>query len=174
MNVSSEKSVSLWMSTPVMDDALPLRANENTDVVIVGSGIAGMSVAYELARCGKDVVVVDRGPIGKGMTSRTTAHLAAQCDDGFHEMIGRRGQQLATAWYESQAASVDRIEAHQNDLGMECDFRRLDGHLFLAPESDPEILDREYDGARTVGMPVSREQGTPFSGQASTAGLLYP
>jgi glycine/D-amino acid oxidase-like deaminating enzyme/nitrite reductase/ring-hydroxylating ferredoxin subunit len=174
MNVSSEKSVSPWMSTAVMDDAPPLRADETADVVIVGSGIAGMSVAYELAKNGKNVVVLDRGPIGKGMTSRTTAHLAADCDDGFHELIARRGKAIASAWYESQAASIDRIESHQKELAIECDFRRLDGYLFLAPESDPEILDREYDGAQSVGMPVLRQAGVPFSGCVSTPALRYP
>ena len=85
MNVSSEKSVSVWMKTNVTEDAPALNRDEKADVVIVGSGIAGMSAAYELAKAGKDVVVIDRGPIGKGMTSRTTAHLTAQCDDGFDD-----------------------------------------------------------------------------------------
>ena len=67
MNVSSERSVSLWMSTPVLNDARPLRTNIDTDVVVVGSGIAGMSVAQELAKRGTKVVVLDRGPVGKGM-----------------------------------------------------------------------------------------------------------
>jgi len=80
------------MRSKVMDDALALNRSEKTDVAIVGSGIAGTWVAYELARAGKDVVVIDRGPIGKGMTSRYTAHVTAQCDDGFHQLIGRRGR----------------------------------------------------------------------------------
>jgi hypothetical protein len=112
MNVSSEKSISLWMGIKVLDDAPTLNRAEKADVVVVGSGIAGMSVAYELARAGKDVVIIDRGPVGKGMTSRTTAHLTAQCDDGFHQLIGRRGQETAKLWYQSQAASIDRIEAN--------------------------------------------------------------
>ncbi|MFN2579026.1 MAG: FAD-dependent oxidoreductase, partial [Pyrinomonadaceae bacterium] len=41
----------------------------------VGAGIAGLSVAYELARAGKSVVVLDRDQIGSGETARTTAHL---------------------------------------------------------------------------------------------------
>ena len=93
MNVSSEKSVSLWMGTTVLEDAPALDKDEKADVVIVGSGIAGMSVAYELAKAGKNVVILDRGPIGKGMTSRTTAHLTAQCDDGFHQLIGAAARQ---------------------------------------------------------------------------------
>src|SRR5918992_500319 len=124
MNVSSEKSTSIWMSTIVVEDAPVLDRDEQADVVVVGSGIAGMSVAFELARSGKKVVVLDRGPIGKGMTSRTTAHLAAECDDGFDELISRRGEDLAKLWYQSQTAAIDRIEQIQRDLAIECDFRR--------------------------------------------------
>jgi flavin-dependent dehydrogenase len=61
MNVSSEKSTSLWMGTKVLDDAPALYRGEIADVVVVGSGMAGMSVAYQLAKAGKDVVVIDRG-----------------------------------------------------------------------------------------------------------------
>src|SRR5687767_11792290 len=124
MTVSREKSRSLWMDTPVLD-ASTLDKSEVCDTVVVGSGIAGLSVAYELARAGQDVVIIDRGPVGKGMTSRTTAHLTAQCDDGFDKLISRRGEDIAKLWYESQAACLDRIETLQKELGIQCDFRRL-------------------------------------------------
>ena len=52
----------------------------STDVCIIGAGIAGMSTAYLLAREGKAVVVLDDGPIGGGMTARTTAHLTNALD----------------------------------------------------------------------------------------------
>lgn len=174
MNVSSEYSTSLWMKTSVTDDAPTLDREEKADVIVVGSGIAGMSVAYALAKAGKPVVVVDRGPIGKGMTSRTTAHLTAQCDDGFDQLIGRRGEDIAKLWYQSQAASIDWIETNQKELGIDCDFRRLDGHLFHAPGTDPGIIDREFEATRKVGMPVEREMGMPFKGQESTAALRFP
>ena len=91
MSVSKERTVSLWMETEVAPEAPPLRADDRADVVVVGSGIAGLSTAYELALRGQDVVVLDRGPIGKGMTSRTTAHLTSICDDSFDSYISLRG-----------------------------------------------------------------------------------
>jgi glycine/D-amino acid oxidase-like deaminating enzyme/nitrite reductase/ring-hydroxylating ferredoxin subunit len=94
--------------------------------------------------------------------------------DGFHEMIGRRGEELARFWYESQAAAVNRIETNQRELGIDCDFRRLDGHLFQAPGTEPGMLDREYEATKKVGMPVFREKGVPFAGQAGTPTLRYP
>jgi glycine/D-amino acid oxidase-like deaminating enzyme len=174
MNVSGEKSTSLWMGTKVVDDAPALNRGEKADVAVVGSGTAGMSVAYELFKAGKDVVVIDRGPIGKGMTSRTTAHLTAQCDDGFHQLISRRGEETAKLWYQSQAASIDRIEANVKDLGIDCDFRRLDGHLFHAQGTDPGIIDQEFEATQKVGMPISREKGVPLRTHEKTPSLRYP
>ena len=174
MSVSKERSVSLWMDTPVLEDALVLNTSEQAEVAIVGSGIAGLSVAYQLAKAGKSVVVLDRGPIGKGMTSRTTAHLTAQCDDGFHQLVSRRGEETAKAWYQSQIAGIDSIETNIRDLGIDCHFRRLDGHLFHAPGTDPKIIDNEYEAAKAVGMPVFREKGVPLVGQSKTPALRYP
>ena len=70
-----------------------LASDTTADVVVVGSGIAGLSTAYELARRGSSVVVLDRGPIGRGMTARTTAHLSSQLDDFYSEMIPVRGEE---------------------------------------------------------------------------------
>jgi len=45
-----------------------------TDVVVIGSGVIGASVALELARGGRSVVVVDKGPApGAGSTSASSS-----------------------------------------------------------------------------------------------------
>ena len=53
-----------------------LDADVQADVCVIGAGIAGLSVAYLLARAGKSVVVIDDGGIGSGMTAVTSAHLS--------------------------------------------------------------------------------------------------
>jgi glycine/D-amino acid oxidase-like deaminating enzyme/nitrite reductase/ring-hydroxylating ferredoxin subunit len=173
VSVSKERTVSLWMNTEVASEASALRGPETADVVIVGSGIAGLSTAYELARRGKDVVVLDRGPIGKGMTSRTTAHLVAISDDSFDSFIKLRGLELAKLYYKSQSAAVDRIEEVQNNLGIACNFRRLDGFLFPAIGSDPSELDPELEAGRRIGVAVEEAQGVPFKGQDKVRCLRY-
>jgi ribulose 1,5-bisphosphate synthetase/thiazole synthase len=49
VSVSQERTISLWMSTEVAPEARPLCENAPADTVIIGSGIAGLSTAYELA-----------------------------------------------------------------------------------------------------------------------------
>jgi NADPH-dependent 2,4-dienoyl-CoA reductase/sulfur reductase-like enzyme len=83
---NSMTSKSLWMSIAVAPQAITLQGDERCDVVIVGSGIAGLSTAYELSKRGRSVIVIDRGSIAGGMTARTSAHLAPLCDDLMSEM----------------------------------------------------------------------------------------
>ena len=159
MNAVHENSRSVWMDVEVAPDALPLREDRNVDVAIVGAGIAGLSIAYELMRQGRSVLVVDRGAIAGGMTSRTTAHLAPICDDSLAELLSMRGLELARGFQASQAAAVDRTEAIQAELDIDCEFRRLDGILFLDPESDESVLDDEVSAAQEIGVTVSRGEG---------------
>jgi glycine/D-amino acid oxidase-like deaminating enzyme/nitrite reductase/ring-hydroxylating ferredoxin subunit len=174
VSVSKERTISLWMNTPVAPSAGSLRRGEKADVVVIGSGIAGLSTAYELARRGQDVVVLDRGPIGKGMTSRTTAHLTPICDDSLKSYIELNGLDAAKLFYRSQCAAVDRIEAIQRSEDISCNFRRVDGYLFPAIGSDPSKLDPELEAGRRIGVPVQEAIGVPFKGQDKVPCLRYP
>jgi len=48
-------------------DPLPERA----DVVVIGSGYAGLNAATHLARAGRSVVVIDGDRIGEGASTRS-------------------------------------------------------------------------------------------------------
>jgi glycine/D-amino acid oxidase-like deaminating enzyme len=166
-------SKSLWMSIAVAPQAVPLAGNERCDVVVVGSGIAGLSTAYELSQRGRSVIVIDRGPIAGGMTARTSAHLAPLCDDLMSEMQKIKGEDQSRLFYESQAAAVDRIEEIQKSEGIDCDFRRLDGYLFQGDDMPANVIDEELDAVRAVGAAVERLVGVPFSGCDSRHVLRY-
>jgi glycine/D-amino acid oxidase-like deaminating enzyme/nitrite reductase/ring-hydroxylating ferredoxin subunit len=153
MNVADERTKSLWMSTPVAE-APSLDGDQSADVAVIGSGIAGLSTAYELVARGRSVIVLDRGRIGSGMTARTTAHLVSALDDRFADLIGARGVEAARVVYQSQAAAINRVEAIQTHEGIECDFRRVDGYLFLAPGTSASELDDERDACAQTGVPV--------------------
>src|SRR5690606_9959131 len=62
---------------------------------------------------------------------------------------GRDGARLA---YESHQAAVERIGEVAAQEGIDCDYVRLDGYLFLGPEDSRETLERELDAARRAGF----------------------
>ncbi len=129
-----------------------LPQDQRADVCIVGAGIAGMSCAYELAKAGKRVIVLDDGPVGGGQTGRTTAHLANAVDDRFYHMESTHGEEGTRIIAESHGQAIDRIEEIATAEGIECDFRRLDGYLFLGPDDSPDSLERELEAAHRAGL----------------------
>ncbi len=52
--------------------------SQATDVVVIGSGYAGLSCAHELARNGTNVIVVDAGSIGIGASTRAAGLLSGR------------------------------------------------------------------------------------------------
>ena len=178
MNARDEATRSLWMRVEVLPDASAAKGALTADTVIVGSGIAGLSAAYELAAAGQKVIVVDRGSIAGGMTSRTTAHLAPICDDTISSLIDLRGEEMARLFQQSQEAAVDRIEAIVGELDIDCAFRRLDGFLFPAEDMKREEakkqLDKELEAARKAGAAAEHAKGVPFVGFKTAPALRYP
>jgi glycine/D-amino acid oxidase-like deaminating enzyme len=154
MNVAKEKTKSVWMDATVAE-ASPLEGDQLADVAVIGSGIAGLSTAYELTGRGRSVIVLDRGRIGSGMTARTTAHLASALDDRYANLIDARGVDIARIAYQSQASAISRIEAIQANERIACDFQRIDGYLLLAPGTAASELDKELAACGKAGVPVT-------------------
>src|SRR5438876_2954120 len=152
MQPTSGTTLSFWAATANMPSRSPLNEDTSENVCVVGAGIAGMTAAYLLARAGRSVVVLDDGPIGGGMTGRTTAHLVTALDDRYFELAhlhGEKGAQLAA---QSHRASIDQVERIVRDEKIDCEFERLDGYLFVPPNEAKEILERELETAHRAGL----------------------
>ncbi len=157
LRTDSGSTTSLWMATsdPLPDQ--PLAAIATCDVCIVGAGIAGLSVAYHLAKGGKQVVVLDDGPIAGGETCRTTAHLTSVIDDRFFEIERLHGAESAKLAYQSHQRAIECVAEIVEKENIDCDFKRVDGYLFLAdgPEDarhDRSLLEKEFAAAKRVGF----------------------
>jgi glycine/D-amino acid oxidase-like deaminating enzyme len=175
MNAIQEKSVSLWMETATVPEAPVLDTDRTVDVVVVGSGIAGLSTAYELTHSGKSVCVLDRGDLVGGMTSRTSAHLTSNIDDLFSELIGLRGADEARAYMHARLKAIDRIEEIQSAENIDCDFRRVDGYLFPARTDDQSTLEKEFEACRKIGFPGAEwVDETPIPDAGTGRSLLFP
>jgi glycine/D-amino acid oxidase-like deaminating enzyme/nitrite reductase/ring-hydroxylating ferredoxin subunit len=165
---------SLWKAETPSRNYPRLNDDVSCDLLVVGSGIAGLSSAYEAARFGVKVVVIDRGEIAGGMTARTTAHLASELDDYYSELIGVVGEDQARLYRESQEAAISRVEAICRDEGIEADFKRLPGYLVAASSEDRQRLEDEFEACRTLGVDVDWSDSAPIPLPEGTKALRFP
>ncbi len=158
-------SVPLWYADHSPEQASLKLERRDYDVVIVGAGISGLSVAYHALRAGRSVLVIDKGPIGGGETGRTSAHLSNALDDHFHvleRVHGRDGARLAA---ESHRAAIEDIFAIAEREQIPCDAVHVDGYLFARPhvQQDVHILEAELAAAQRAGLTVDMIDRAPLS-----------
>jgi len=159
---------SLWRSTaelPSYTSPLP----REVDVLIVGAGITGLTVAYLLAKSGKRVAVVERERVGAGETGNTSAHLTAITDLRLTDLAGRFGRECARLVWDGGTIAIDLIESIVELEGIDCGFARVPGWLcspFFGDEPDEKLRD-DADLARSLEIQASyREVGPLGSGPA--------
>src|SRR5687768_6403742 len=145
-------TTSVWVGTAGTQAQKPLTKDTSADVVVIGAGIAGLTTAYLLAQEGKSVVLLDDGPIGGGMTSRTTAHLSNALDDRYFELERLFGEEGARLAAQSHTAAIDRVEAIVNKEKIECEFQRTDGYLFLPTNGRVKVLEDELPATHRAGL----------------------
>ncbi len=167
---------SFWLNDRTSENyQLFLQENWETDVCIIGAGIAGMSVAYELSKKGKDVIVLDKSDLALGETAHTTAHLSYILDNRYVDLVKKHGEKKARLILESHADAIEHIENIVKQEIIDCDFKRVNGHLYVSPEKgtlDDQIelqrecdfinsLENSYDVRMQIVRNVSLFEGNP-------------
>lgn len=167
-------NLSFWEATADESALHPLRENTEADVCIVGAGIAGLSIAYELSHRGQKVIVLDDGAIGRGMTGRTTAHLVNALDDRYYDLEKYHGEDGARMAAQSHSAAIDRIEKIAEDEKIDCDFERVDGYLFEPPNESLKNLEKEFEACQRAGLAVEWVKNAPIDGFETHRAIRFP
>jgi glycine/D-amino acid oxidase-like deaminating enzyme/nitrite reductase/ring-hydroxylating ferredoxin subunit len=160
--ISSGHHVPYWLFSELVPlDFEQLRENLTTDVVIVGGGITGLSIAYQLLKTGKRVVVVEDGYIGSGESGRTSAHLTNALDDRYYILEKTFGKDHTKLIAQSHTEAIRFIEYTAKTENIECEFERVSGYLFLHPSDKEESILKEYEAAKNAGLDVKMHDQIP-------------
>ena len=153
-------SISVWLDTAEPPSYPPLPGELDTEVCIIGAGIAGLTTAYLLAKEGRRVAVIDALGIGAGETGRTTAHLFPP-DEWYAAIEDKFGAGNARLVADSHMRAITQVEAIVAEENIDCGFERLDGYLYALPGNGARDLEKEYNCARRAGVGVELLPGVP-------------
>ncbi len=103
--------------------------HKHYDVIIVGAGTTGLSMAYFLKQAGKTVCVLERDTIAQGDTASTTAHLTSVTDIRLTDLAKNFGERNAHLVWQTGETAIKEIETIINENSIDCDFERIPGFL---------------------------------------------
>jgi glycine/D-amino acid oxidase-like deaminating enzyme len=146
------------------------------DVAVIGAGYTGLAAACQMARAGAAVVVVERGHVGEGASSRNGGQVLTGLKLDPATLVARYGQNLARDLFGISRDAIARLAAIVAEQRIECGFERV-GHLqaawkpahFAAFREEQSLLERVFDHHVTLVEP--RDQATEL-GTTRYCGLL--
>lgn len=171
---TSGSNTSVWMFENPGRTFEQLPAPIETDVLVVGGGVAGLMTAYQLLSIGKKVIVVEDGEIGSGETGRTSAHLTWSLDTQYKELVSRFGEEQARLIGDAHKTAVDWIEEVVTREAIDCHFKRVDGYLFAHPSDGEDIIQKEYEATNKLGLKTELCDTIPGMSHGRKQSLRYP
>jgi glycine/D-amino acid oxidase-like deaminating enzyme len=138
----------------IMQVMLPSQADKRPSIAIVGAGIAGCSLAYELSNYPCDVTLMDAKEIGSGASSVPLALL--------NPHRGRTGR--ASDLDKAGLASMWALKKELEDLGFDSGLHHT-GVLRIASSERQAKLWKKLEGVRWLeSNEILKEYHAPFGG----------
>ena len=149
---------SLWEETWKHPVFPPLDGDTDTDVLIIGGGMAGILCAYRLHQAGVPYLLAEAETIGSGTTKNTTAKLTSQHGLIYEQLIRLFGTERAKQYL---TANQEALEAYRELCrGIRCRFEEKDAYVYS--RNDRKKLERELAALEKLGFHAEFAEHLPL------------
>lgn len=160
---------SLWENTCEMPKFSELEKDENTDVLIVGGGMAGILCAYFLEKQGISYLLCEANTVAGGTTAKTTAVISAQHDTFYYDLAEKFGYEKAGMYL---SANLDALNEYRNICGtIDCGFEEKPSYIYFCNNS--ENIEREIQCLKKLGFNAELVSEIPLPVKISGA-IKFP
>ena len=119
---------SLWEEGIRITRFPQLEGDTDTDVLIIGGGMAGVLTAFMLKSSGIDYVLCEAEVLGNGVTKNTTAKLTSQHGLLYYKLITEFGKKKAGLYLKANEDALD--EYRRLCARIDCDFEEKDNYIY--------------------------------------------
>jgi len=130
----------------------PLSTNLDADVVVIGGGITGASVAWRFAAAGTRVALIEAARIARGSTAASTALLMQEPDEDFALLASKYGSARARRIWQLSLGATHELVDTMTRLRIRCDLVRRDSVYYAKTSAHLHRLLEEHRRRGAAGF----------------------
>lgn len=153
---------SIWINNKKKKVFKPLKENITCDILIVGGGISGLSSAYHLMDSKKKIVLIDKGLIGYGVTSKNTGKLDYMQGLIYHKIIKNYDKNIAKLYLDSQKEAINDITHIIKKHNINCHLENTDSYVFSNDINDEKDFNKEIEFYKENNIEYGVESDIPI------------
>ena len=143
---------SLWIETTKnKSNFKTLNGNEETEICVIGGGLFGLTTAYYLTKCGKKVIVLEKGEIGSKVSGNTTGKITSQHDLFYAHLIDDYGEDYAKKYLEANEKAIQNIKQIIKEEQIDCDFSMQKSYVYTTKEDEVLEIQKEVEAVNKLG-----------------------
>lgn len=157
------KQISFWLDQPY-DPRPPLETSIETDVLVIGGGITGVSAAYHCSKSGLRTALIEKESIASGSAGKNGGMIVEGFSCDFLETSDRFGETVARSMWNKTVEAAALAKALIREHSIDCDLTQ-EGSLYASLSDDDDLwLEKEAAARKRNGIlaemiPKSRTPG---------------
>ncbi len=145
-------STSLWLNSCPLPSFSSLEKDIDTDILIVGGGLTGITSAYLLSQSGQKVTLIEGNKLLQGTTGNTSAKITCQHSLIYHELINHFGIEKTRLYYDSNKAALEFIKKTAAEHKINCEFQEEKAYLYASTPEGEEKLLKEFEAYEKLSI----------------------
>lgn len=149
---------SIWEKDVQIPRFPRLEGDLQTDVLVIGGGLAGLLCAWNLKRAGVDCTLIEQNRLMHGVSGRTTAKVTSQHGLIYGKLLSKFGEERTRLYWR---ANEDALAAYRQ-LAEEAQFDFETKNNYIYATDNTQLLEAEMAACERLGIPAKWEDTLPL------------
>lgn len=140
-----------------------LEQDIHADLVIIGGGIVGLTLAYLMRNSGQKVVLLEADRIAAGMTAKSTAKLTLQHSLIYDELMHTKSPGKAKQYAEANLRAIEFVKQTVKEEQIACDLIEMPSYVYTVEEKNITRIKNEVQACKRLGIEMHYKENLPLN-----------
>lgn len=121
---------SYWQKTTKKENEKAIDNDLSTDVVIIGGGLSGVALAYQLRQSPYKVIVIEKDELGSHTSGHTTAKITTLHSTLYQKITKHYDIHQAYLYYKSNQQALNEVKEIIKKEKIDCDYKENNAYIY--------------------------------------------